>query len=168
MSLPRPELYTVDGLAEYWNVSSQLIQGYIHAGQLARIGKYEHIGGGYMLEGEHPDTPSQEELQNQGYSFKGWFIRLEEVVRFEQKYGVPGGGERLRDSETKGTLSRPRETEKPLSTMKAIAIYCGVHESTVKDWRKRHNDFPASQRGSGRVTALPSELNAWMVRKKKK
>jgi hypothetical protein len=62
----------------------------------------------------------------------------------------------------------PREPEKPLRTMKFIADYCGVHESTVKDWRKNYKDFPSSPPGSGTVTALPSELNAWMIKKGKK
>jgi hypothetical protein len=61
-----------------------------------------------------------------------------------------------------------REPEKPLKTIKAIAEYCEVHESTVKTWRKQYKDFPASTPGSGTVTALPSELNGWMVRRGKK
>jgi len=64
--------------------------------------------------------------------------------------------------------SLPSEPEKPLRTMQAIAKYCGVHESTVKDWRKNYKDFPASPPGSGTVTALPSKLNAWMIKKGKK
>jgi len=64
--------------------------------------------------------------------------------------------------------SLPREPEKPLRSMKAIAGYCGVHENTVKDWRKNFKDFPGSPSGSWQVTALPSELNAWMIKKGKK
>jgi hypothetical protein len=55
----------------------------------------------------------------------------------------------------------PREPEKPLRTLKAIAEYCHVHEDTIKTWRKDES-FPASS-GGGSVTVLPSELNAWMV-----
>jgi len=61
-----------------------------------------------------------------------------------------------------------REPEKPLKTIKAIAEYCEVHESTVKTWRKQYKDFPASTPGSGTVAALPSELNGWIVRRGKK
>jgi len=63
---------------------------------------------------------------------------------------------------------RPREAEKPLSTMKEIAAHCAVHVDTIKKWREKHKDFPASPIGGGRVTALPSELNAWMLRHTKK
>ncbi|MBV5341107.1 MAG: hypothetical protein J0665_16380 [Deltaproteobacteria bacterium] len=62
----------------------------------------------------------------------------------------------------------PRESEVPLRTIKEIAAHCKVHEDTVKTWRKNHNDFPASPPGSGTVTALPSELNSWMIRKGRK
>ncbi|MDD3814950.1 MAG: hypothetical protein PHZ02_09910 [Desulfocapsaceae bacterium] len=61
-----------------------------------------------------------------------------------------------------------REKEKPLRTVEAIAKYCEVHARTIKLWRKRDKDFPASPVGGGTVTALPSELNAWMLRTKKK
>ena len=67
----------------------------------------------------------------------------------------PGG-------EQKKTTDRPRETEKPLATINAIAKHMEVHPDTVKKWRKKHKDFPASAIGSsGRVMAFPSELNAW-------
>lgn len=61
-----------------------------------------------------------------------------------------------------------REKEKPLRTIETIAKYCGVHAKTIKLWRKRDKDFPASSVGTGTVTALPSELNAWMLRNNKK
>jgi hypothetical protein len=61
-----------------------------------------------------------------------------------------------------------REKEKPLRTLETIAKYCGVHAKTIKLWRKRDKDFPASSLGTGTVTALPSELNAWMLRNNKK
>ncbi|MBU1567353.1 MAG: hypothetical protein KJ630_17235 [Proteobacteria bacterium] len=61
-----------------------------------------------------------------------------------------------------------REKEKPLRTLETIAKYCGVHAKTIKLWRKRDKDFPASSVGTGTVTALPSELNAWMLRNNKK
>ncbi|TKB12260.1 hypothetical protein [Desulforhopalus sp. IMCC35007] len=61
-----------------------------------------------------------------------------------------------------------REEEKPLRTIETIAKYCGVHAKTIKLWRKRDKDFPASSVGTGTVTALPSELNAWMLRNNKK
>ena len=61
-----------------------------------------------------------------------------------------------------------REKEKPLRTVETIAKYCGVHAKTIKLWRKRDKDFPASSVGTGTVTALPSELNAWMLRNNKK
>ena len=68
----------------------------------------------------------------------------------------------------KESCVRPREKEKPLFTLKDIANHCGVHIDTVKDWRNNYKDFPASPPGQGRVTALPSELNAWLVGRKKK
>jgi hypothetical protein len=61
-----------------------------------------------------------------------------------------------------------REEEKPLRTIETIAKYCGVHAKTIKLWRKRDKNFPASSVGTGTVTALPSELNAWMLRNNKK
>jgi len=60
-----------------------------------------------------------------------------------------------------------REPERPLRGMKAIAEYCGVHQDTIKNWRKQCKDFPATSSGRGAVTALPSELNAWMTKNKK-
>jgi predicted DNA-binding transcriptional regulator AlpA len=60
-----------------------------------------------------------------------------------------------------------REPERPLRGMKAIAEYCGVHQDTIKNWRKQCKDFPAASSGRGAVTALPSEINAWMTKNKK-
>jgi hypothetical protein len=63
----------------------------------------------------------------------------------------------------------PREAEKPIRTMQAIAVYCKAHKDTVRGWRKKYKDFPASRpgEGTGTVTALPSELNAWLVKRNK-
>jgi hypothetical protein len=90
-------------------------------------------------------------------------ITPENLEAAETKYtelvsGVPEK-EQLRPE--KPTM--PREPEKPLRTLKAIAEYCHVHEDTIKTWRKQYKDFPAAPPGSGTVMALPSELNAWMV-----
>jgi hypothetical protein len=67
----------------------------------------------------------------------------------------------------KDVYVKSREEEKPLFNLKAIAFYCGVHIDTIAHWRKKFKDFPASSLATGRVTALPSELNAWMLRNKK-
>ena len=68
----------------------------------------------------------------------------------------------------KDVSGKLREEEKQLFNLKAIALYCGVHIDTIALWRKKIKDFPASSLATGRVTALPSELNAWMLRNNKK
>ncbi|MDO9067596.1 MAG: hypothetical protein Q7W05_03965 [Deltaproteobacteria bacterium] len=112
-----------------------------------------------------------EDIENayctRGYVFTDCKLRLlithEEKTRFEKEH------ENLIVRGVQKEFSvRPREQEKPLFTMKDIANHCGVHMDTVKVWRKKYKDFPASAPNQGRVTALPSELNAWLVRKKKK
>lgn len=185
----RPPWYTLEELSKLWSelwkvsISATMLYRSIEAGKLVLSERWVHDASGdrwidLPLESGN-DTSN---LNNSGFEFEGRYVRLKEAERFEKerRRAVVGEQSSTNTTETNKTVpplksgggqeglsSRPRELEKPLSTMKAIAIYCGVHESTVKDWRKRHNDFPASQRGSGRVTALPSELNAWMVRKKK-
>jgi len=88
-------------------------------------------------------------------------ITHKEKTRFEKEHEKPTEGFAQNTS-----YVSPREEEKPLRTIKAIADYCGVHADTVKDWRSNYKNFPASKPGEGTVTALPSELNAWMMVKK--
>ena len=98
-------------------------------------------------------------------------IALKEVKRMEEKYPeflIKAPEQLSAQHATQEPSAVPREAEKPLRTLKAIAEHCEVHVDTVKEWRKKHKDFPASPIGKGTVTALRPELNAWMNRKNRK
>ncbi len=127
MNLPRPEFYTVDGLAECWGVKSSLVEGYIASGQLLRTGRYEHVGGCYMLEGDyHPDSRSEEQLRHDGYSLKCWLIKLEEVERFEQEHGFLGCVSREDDKTSFAPLFDASRKEYPKKLAVAIEAWGAV------------------------------------------
>jgi len=152
---------------------------------------YEYVNGIYpvllqQLDVEEVHTDDQGELfletvfvcvdvgvKGTKYWSAGWHFSIggklqlnvthKEKTRFEKEHEKP-------TESVVQNISCPssREEEKPLRTLKAIAKYCDVHEATVKTWRKQDKNFPASPPGSGTVTALPSELNAWLISKGKK
>jgi hypothetical protein len=98
-------------------------------------------------------------------------IALKEVKRMEEKYPellIKAPEQLSAQHATQSPSVVPREAEKPLRTFKAIAEYCGYHEDNIKYLRKTDKTFPVSPSGRGRVTALPSELNAWLSREIRK
>jgi hypothetical protein len=127
----------------------------------------------YIFSEDSPSPIFSEESRNKPYrSFaltrEQLLITPENLEAAETKYPELVSGVPKNNPQLPQIPIISREPEKPLKTIKAIAEYCEVHESTVKTWRKQYKDFPASTPGSGTVTALPSELNGWMVRRGKK
>ncbi|MCJ7601681.1 MAG: hypothetical protein MUO63_09300 [Desulfobulbaceae bacterium] len=110
MNLPRPKWYTVKELAEYWNVKETLVDRYIETGQLKQFARYHYavvkeeffsaITKGHLdvIEaqmkgklvfclGENEVTPNDGwRLWDEGHYIDEWYIKLEEVERFEKEH----------------------------------------------------------------------------------
>jgi predicted DNA-binding transcriptional regulator AlpA len=167
-NLPRPKFYTIEELAKEWGFEVSRVQSLVADGHLKW--KDDDILLEDVLRIFATLEPEVDEIYLPPASY---VISLEEIERFENEYDLAGPATK----ETPPIVtapppniieSLPRESEKPLRGMKAVAEYCGVVESTIKDWRKKFKDFPVSSPGSGIVTALQSELNAWMINRGKK
>lgn len=92
MNLPRPKWYTVDELAGYWEVASELVKRYIETGQLVSSKMFlnwennsyrweSNINGYGRYLYEIEEEPAYNEMEF------GDYILLEEAERFEKEHG---------------------------------------------------------------------------------
>ena len=156
--------YRGHGSVQVSAIYEALVCGYetVHVSCLSNDDETFYVGTNPLLD----DLPSKPQLCVN--LRKGFVVLAGDVAKIEKDRPAILFGDAPDILPHEQSSMRAREQEKPLRTIKEIAKYCEVHEDTIKTWRKEYKDFPASPPGRGSVTALPTELNAWMTKRGKK
>ncbi len=105
MNIQRPNWYTIDQLAELWNVQRDMINYYIETRQLRASARYIHDDdmedkwtASIMDKEAYADDCTT--LSHNGYQYAGQFIRLEVVERFEKTHQENPGPEDITSTKT--------------------------------------------------------------------
>ena len=142
MSLPRPEWYTVDELAEFWNCKRDLIYHYQETGKITfseRFSSTESKGDvfrplplGDWSEANKDDLSYQElhddlcEVLTDGE--KQYYIMLEEAERFEKEHGLLVGGVQERITRSKEAQGQKPLAKEPASHNSELLTFSSVHD----------------------------------------
>jgi len=187
MSFPRPKYYTVDQLAEEWRVSVWKVNDLVDTGQLVKSEIFfskeskSDVFNDLDLPPEEWSEANEDEMSYQELhddlcevltdGEKQYYIKLEEVERFEKDHGLTVGG----DQEEPGGHSHQKNekfpgipNEQPLYGMPDIARHIGkTPDYLLHVWKKQGCPINKDHNNFG-TYAYPSQLDAWRSSKTKK